>query len=129
MSDTKRRARRAATRRREQRRMRMGAALLTIVCAVALGAMAFVNHMPMGDRYTYTDKDDLWYVEGGNVAIAAPALLFSLSPTAAPSATPEVSATPEASATPDSATPEPSAEPSATPEPRPVATETAVAPA
>ena len=103
---TNRRKPSRAERRRSQRRMRACAAALTLLCIVAVGTMAFVNRLPIGKDYTYTQESDLWFVRDGEMAIAAPeVVLFTAPPTPTPTPAPTATHAPAASPTP-TATPE-----------------------
>ena len=61
----------AQQKRRQQRRMQMSALVLTVVCACGVAMMYILNSEPASDRYTYTKQSDIWYVDGGEVEVAA----------------------------------------------------------
>lgn len=60
-----------AQRRKQQRRMYITVAAIAATCVGAIALMAMVNSEPTGSRYTYTTKNDIWYVNGSEPEIAA----------------------------------------------------------
>lgn len=63
---------RAQRKRQQQRYMYLGLAGLTAACVAAVMLMGMVNSEAPGPRYTYTTENDIWYVEQGEVQVAAP---------------------------------------------------------
>ena len=105
-----------------ERRIQTGSIALSVLCVAAIGLMGFLNRQPVGRRYTYTQESDIWFVSGGDVAIAAPGgeartLPQHGAPSVQPSATLTATSTTEPVATATS-TSEPSPTPTATPQPR-----------
>lgn len=64
---------RVQRRKQQQRYMYLGLAGLTAACVAAVMLMGMVNREAPGPRYTYTTENDIWYLEEGEVQIAAPA--------------------------------------------------------
>ncbi len=99
MSTKRRKAQYGNYSRRDQRRVMSGVTMLFALCVALIAMMAVVNRLPIGSRYTYTEASDMWILEGGDMAIAAPeVILYSAAPEVTPTATP--SPTPEPSPTP-----------------------------
>ena len=63
---------RAQRKRQQQTRMYLGLAGLLAACVAAVMLMGMVNSEASGPRYTYTTEDDIWYVNEGEVQVAAP---------------------------------------------------------
>jgi len=63
---------RAQRKRQQQTRMYLGLAGLVAACVAAVVLMGMVNSEASGPRYTYTTKNDIWYVDGEEVQVAAP---------------------------------------------------------
>lgn len=64
---------RAQRKKQQQRYMYLGLAGLTAACVAAVMLMGMVNREASGSRYTYTTENDIWYLEEGEVQVAAPA--------------------------------------------------------
>ena len=58
-------------RKRRQNLMFLGLLVLTMACTGGFALMTLLNSEPSGSRYTYTTENDIWYVQGGEVAVAA----------------------------------------------------------
>lgn len=63
---------RAQRKRLQQKRMYLGLAGLVAACVAAVMLMGMVNSEASGPRYTYTTEKDIWYVEDGEMQVAAP---------------------------------------------------------
>lgn len=63
---------RAQRKRQQQTRMYLGLAGLLAACVAAVVLMGMVNSEAPGPHYTYTTEKDIWYVNGGEVQVAAP---------------------------------------------------------
>ena len=63
---------RAQRKKQQQRYMYLGLAGLTAACIAAVMLMGMVNREATGPRYTYTTENDIWYLEEGEVQVAAP---------------------------------------------------------
>lgn len=60
------------TSRRRAQRWATGVAIgLTALCVGGIALMPILNAEPVGGRYTYTTESDIWYVDEGNVEVAA----------------------------------------------------------
>ena len=70
---TKRKMSARARKMRQQRYMYVGLAGLMAACVAAVLLMGMVNSEAPGPRYTYTTENDIWYVNNGEVQVAAPA--------------------------------------------------------
>lgn len=62
----------AERKQRQQRYMYLGLAGLMAACIAAIMLMGMVNREASASRYTYTTENDIWYLEEGEVQVAAP---------------------------------------------------------
>jgi len=99
----------AARKKHRQLMMYAGVVALVMVCAGGIALMSVVNSDCAGSRYTYTTGNDIWYVENGEVEVAA-AQMEEAQPTIVATPVPTPVATPE---------PTPTAEPTPKPTPKP----------
>ena len=63
---------RAQLKKRQQKYMYLGLAGLVAACIAAVMLMGMVNREAPGPRYTYTTESDIWYLQDGDVQVAAP---------------------------------------------------------
>lgn len=62
----------AERKQRQQRYMYIGLAGLMAACIAAVMLMGMVNREASASHYTYTTENDIWYLEEGEVQVAAP---------------------------------------------------------
>lgn len=68
--------------------------MLVVTCAGGIALMSILNSEPVGDRYAYTSENDIWYVENGEVEVAA-VQIETAEPTPEPTVEPTPTSTPQ----------------------------------
>ena len=72
MSTAKTKAPRKRARLRDYR-TQLCVVLILVLGFAAIGLMAFLNRQPYGSHYSYITAEDIWYLSGQEMEIAAPA--------------------------------------------------------